>query len=149
MGLRRIIRHADLHVHEQQPVDGGFAYERLVLERELYLGLEWKRDGRGLSPRGRTTRQTASPGYTYTYDNAGEMTSETQTSTGDVPPGYDFRGRMVTAVEKTSGGTTLESVTYTYDALDNRIGTDENGTQTWTLYDRQCADHGLQPAPAR
>ncbi len=43
---------------------------------------------------------------------------------------------MVTAVEKTSGGTTLESVTYTYDALDNRIGMDENGTQTWTLYDR-------------
>jgi RHS repeat-associated protein len=41
----------------------------------------------------------------------------------------------VTAVEKTSGGTTLESVTYTYDALDNRIGMDENGAQTWTLYD--------------
>ena len=80
--------------------------------------------------------QTASPGYTYTYDNAGEMTSMTQTSTGDVwTYGYDFRGRMVTAVEKTSGGTTLESVTYTYDALDNRIGMDENGTQTWTLYD--------------
>ena len=80
--------------------------------------------------------QTASPGYTYTYDNAGEMTSETQTSTGDVwTYGYDFRGRMVTAVEKTSGGSTLESVTYTYDALDNRIGMDENGTQTWTLYD--------------
>ena len=43
---------------------------------------------------------------------------------------------MVTAVEKTSGGTALESVTYAYDALDNRIGMDENGTQTWTLYDR-------------
>ena len=85
---------------------------------------------------GTDNEQTASPGYTYTYDNAGEMTSETQTSTGDVwTYGYDFRGRMVTAVEKTSGGTTLESVTYTYDALDNRIGMDENGTQTWTLYD--------------
>ena len=55
-----------------------------------------------------------------------------------------FPGRMVTAVEKTSGGTTLESVTYTYDALDNRIGMDENGTQTWTLYDGGNADHGLQ-----
>jgi RHS repeat-associated protein len=85
---------------------------------------------------GTDNEQTASPGYTYTYDNAGEMTSETQTSTGDVwTYGYDFRGRMVTAVEKTSGGSTLESVTYTYDALDNRIGMDENGTQTWTLYD--------------
>ena len=85
---------------------------------------------------GTDNEQTASPGYTYTYDNAGEMTSETQTSTGDVwAYGYDFRGRMVTAVEKTSGGTTLESVTYTYDALGNRIGMDENSTQTWTLYD--------------
>ncbi len=85
---------------------------------------------------GTDNEQTASPGYTYTYDNAGEMTSETQTSTGDIwTYGYDLRGRMVTAVEKTSGGTTLESVTYTYDALDNRIGMDENGTQTWTLYD--------------
>ena len=42
---------------------------------------------------------------------------------------------MTWAVERTSGGTTLEQVTYTYDALDNRIGMDENGTQTWTLDD--------------
>ena len=26
-------------------------------------------------------------------------------------------------------------MTYTYDALDNRIGREENGTQTWSLYD--------------
>jgi hypothetical protein len=39
---------------------------------------------------------------------------------------------MTGAVEKTgsSGATTLEQVTYTYVALDNRIGMDENGTQT-------------------
>ena len=42
---------------------------------------------------------------------------------------------MTSAVEKTSGGTILSQATYTYDALDNRIGMDENGTQTWTLYD--------------
>jgi YD repeat-containing protein len=41
---------------------------------------------------GTDNEQTASPGYTYTYDNAGEMTSETQTSTGDVwTYGYDDR----------------------------------------------------------
>jgi hypothetical protein len=46
------------------------------------------------------------------------MTSETQTSTGDVwTYGYDLGGQMVTAVEKTSGGTTLESVTYTYRSI--------------------------------
>ena len=44
---------------------------------------------------------------------------------------------MTGAVEKTSGGTMLAQVTYTYDALDNRIGMDENGTQTWTLYRRR------------
>jgi RHS repeat-associated protein len=64
------------------------------------------------------------------------MSTMTQTSTGDVwTYTYDFRNRMTGAVEKTSGGTVLAQATYTYDALDNRIGTDENGTQTWTLYD--------------
>jgi RHS repeat-associated protein len=68
-------------------------------------------------------------------DANGNMITMTQTSTGNVwTYGYDFRNRLTSAVEKTSGGTTLESVTYTYDALDNRIGMDENGTQTWTLY---------------
>ena len=80
--------------------------------------------------------QTASPGYTYTYDADGNMITMAQTSTGDVwMYSYNFRGLMTGAVEKTSGGTILEQVTYTYDALDNRIGMDENGTQTWTLYD--------------
>ena len=79
---------------------------------------------------------TASPGYSYTYDGEGNMTGETQTSTGDVwTYGYDNRNRMVSAVEKSSGGTTLEQVTYTYDAQNNRIGEDVNGTQTWTVYD--------------
>jgi RHS repeat-associated protein len=64
------------------------------------------------------------------------MTTETQTSTGDVwTYSYDYRNRMTGAVEKTSTGTVLAQVTMTYDALDNRIGMDENGTQTWTLYD--------------
>ncbi len=80
--------------------------------------------------------QTASPGYTYTYDADGDMITETNTSTGDVwTYSYNFRNLMTGAVEKTSGGTVLAQVTYTYDALDNRIGMDENGTQTWTLYD--------------
>ncbi len=79
--------------------------------------------------------QTASPGYTYTYDADGNMITATQTSTGDVwTYGYDFAGQMTSAVEKNSSGTTLASVTYTYDALGNRIGMDENGTQTWTLF---------------
>ncbi len=80
--------------------------------------------------------QTTSPGWTYTYDADGNMITATQTSSGNVwTYTYDFRNRMTGAVEKNSSGTTLEQATYTYDALDNRIGTNENGTQAWTLYD--------------
>jgi len=43
------------------------------------------------------------------------MITSTQTSTGDVwTYSYDFRNRLIGAVEKTSGGSTLEQVTYTY-----------------------------------
>jgi hypothetical protein len=45
------------------------------------------------------------------------------------------RDRLVGAIEKTSGASVLAQVTYIYDALDRRISMDENGTQTWTLYD--------------
>jgi RHS repeat-associated protein len=80
--------------------------------------------------------QTASPGWTYTDDADGNTIAATQTSTGDVwTYTYDFRDRMTGAVEKTSTGTILAQATYTYDALDNRIGMNENGAQTWTLYD--------------
>ncbi|MGO9599149.1 MAG: RHS repeat domain-containing protein [Isosphaeraceae bacterium] len=81
-------------------------------------------------------KQTASPGYTYTYDADGNMITATQTSTGDVwTYTYDFRNRMTSAVETNASGTILAQVSYTYDALDNRIGRNENGVQTWTLYD--------------
>ena len=80
--------------------------------------------------------QTASPGYTYTYDADGNMLTATQTSTGDVwTYTYDFRNLMTSAVEKNSSGTILAQANFTYDALGNRIGINENGVQTWTLYD--------------
>ena len=43
---------------------------------------------------------------------------------------YDFRNRL-TNVEV--GGTVV--ATYVYDALNRRIGIDDNGNQTWTVYD--------------
>jgi YD repeat-containing protein len=77
-----------------------------------------------------------SPVATYTYDADGNMITSTNTSTHDVwTYTYNFLNLMTGAVEKTSTGTILAQVTYTYDARDNRIGMDENGTQTWTLYD--------------
>jgi len=75
--------------------------------------------------------QTASPGYTYTYDNAGNLIAETNTSTHVVTTyTYDYGNRLT---EVTQGGTI--AATYTYDALNNRIGIDDSGTQTWTVYD--------------
>ena len=64
------------------------------------------------------------------------MITAKNTSTDDTwTYSYNFRGQMTGAVEKNSADTVLAQVTYTYDALGNRIGMDENGTQTWTLYD--------------
>jgi RHS repeat-associated protein len=79
---------------------------------------------------------TASPGYTYTYDNAGNMTSETNTSTHVTTTfTYDYKNRLT---EVTTGGTVV--ATYTYNALDQRIGVDDSGTQTWTVYNGTSAD---------
>ena len=64
------------------------------------------------------------------------MITSTQTSTGNVwTYTYNFRGLMTSAVEKNSSGTIIVQASYTYDALGRRIGMDENGVQTWTLYD--------------
>ncbi len=48
---------------------------------------------------------------------------------------YDYRNRLT---EVTVGGTIV--ATYTYNALDQRIGIEDNGTQTWTVYDGTSAD---------
>ncbi len=73
--------------------------------------------------------QTASPGETYSYDRAGNLVSETNTSTHVTTSfTYDFRNRLT---EVTVGGTV--AATYTYDALNRRI--DDNGNQKWTVYD--------------
>ena len=94
-------------LHEQQPAHKRLAHQRVVQQRELLVGRQRQPDGTGYTT---TTgnEQTASPGYTYTYDADGNMITATQTSTGDVwTYSYDFRNRMTGAVEKTSGGTVL------------------------------------------
>jgi RHS repeat-associated protein len=78
---------------------------------------------------------TAAPNMTYAYDNEGNLTSETSTSTHVTTSfTYDYRNRMVTVMQ---GGSTI--ATYTYDALNRRIGFKVNGTQTWAVYDGNSA----------
>jgi RHS repeat-associated protein len=84
---------------------------------------------------GTNNELTASPNMTYTYDNEGNLTSETNTSTHVTTSfTYDYRNRLVSV---TQGGSTIAS--YTYDALNRRIGFNVNGTQTWTVYDGKAA----------
>ena len=89
---------------------------------------------------------SASPNATYAYDSAGHVTAKTDTATGKVTTfAYDYRDRMTGATRKTSGGVVDYQVTYTYDALNRRIGEqiDADGAgsgapvQTWTLFDGQ------------
>jgi RHS repeat-associated protein len=82
---------------------------------------------------GTNNEMTASPGTTYTYDNAGNMISSTNTSTHVTTSyTYDYRNRLT---QVTTSGSVV--ATHTYDALNRRIGFKDSGTQTWTVYDGQ------------
>ncbi len=69
--------------------------------------------------------------YTYTYDAAGnELTKTADVGGGYWTFGYDNANHIVSAVEKTSGGTTENTVTYEYDVFGNLTEEDINGTVT-------------------
>ena len=77
-----------------------------------------------------------SPGViTYTYDNAGNMISADSGGTFTTYT-YDYHNRLT---EVKQGGTLI--ATYTYNALDQRIGIqDSGGSTTWTIYNGTSAD---------
>jgi YD repeat-containing protein len=79
--------------------------------------------------------------YTYTYDAAGKELTKTADVGGDYWTfGYDNANHIISAVEKTSGGTTENAVTYEYDVFGNLTEEDVNGTVT------QYAVDGWNPA---
>ena len=89
---------------------------------------------------------SASPNATYAYDSAVHVTAKTDTATGKITTfAYDYRDRLTGATRKTSGSVVDYQVTYTYDALNRRIGEqiDADGAgsgtpvQTWTVFDGQ------------
>ena len=76
-----------------------------------------------------------SPGpVTYTYDSAGNMVSANSGGTITTYT-YDFRNRLT---EVKQGGTVV--ATYTYNALNQRIGIQESGSRTWTVYNGKSPD---------
>jgi len=80
---------------------------------------------------------TADGTNTYAYDAVGNMTSETNVSSGQVTQyTWDYRNRLTNVLVKTSAGVTVTNETFTYDVENRRIGDDLNGTQSWTAYDQ-------------
>ncbi len=67
-------------------------------------------------------RTTVAAGFTYTYDDQGNRTSRTETSTGKVTEySWDHRNRLVTVKDRnSSGGSVVKQVDYAYDAF-NRL----------------------------
>jgi hypothetical protein len=89
---------------------------------------------------GSGNEMTASPGYSYAYDGEGNMTGWTYTSTGATATfAYDYRNRMTGDTLRASGRAITGQETFTYDALNRRIGINSGGSQIWTVYDHQNA----------
>jgi RHS repeat-associated protein len=73
--------------------------------------------------------------YNYGYDDEGNQTSRTKISDGSQTVyKWDYRNRL-TEVDSVVSGVTTVLATYTYDALDRRIGVAESGASTWTVFD--------------
>jgi RHS repeat-associated protein len=71
---------------------------------------------------GANNQTTAGLGFTYTYDDEGNRTSKTETSTGKVEEyTWDHRNRLTKVVfRNSSGGAIVKQVDYEYDAY-NRL----------------------------
>jgi RHS repeat-associated protein len=74
--------------------------------------------------------------YNYAFDNEGNLTTRTKISdSSQTIYKWDYHNRLTEVDSKPFGGATVVLATYTYDALDRRIGRTEGGTTTATLYD--------------
>jgi RHS repeat-associated protein len=61
--------------------------------------------------------------YNYIYDNEGNRTNRTNIATGELTQYiWDYHNRLTSVISKNSSGTVTQSVAYTYDAYDSRIG---------------------------
>ncbi len=75
-----------------------------------------------------TNRLVAPAGFSYSYDNAGNQTSDNYTGQGART--YDAENRM----KQAQGIPNNQWQTYTYDADGRRIKRNVNGVETWQIY---------------
>lgn len=74
--------------------------------------------------------------YNYTYDAEGNLKTRTKIATGKVREfTWDYRNRLTGVTDKT-GGTVTQQVSYTYDALNQRIAKTVGTQTTHFVYDR-------------
>jgi RHS repeat-associated protein len=72
----------------------------------------------------------------YTYDEEGNRTRRTNSSTSEVTDyEWDYRNRLTKVTEKNSSGTTTQVVEYIYDVFDRRIGKEVDTTSPFTMTD--------------
>ena len=74
--------------------------------------------------------------WTYQYDAAGRVSARTHIASGNVWNfDYDFKGRLVQAVQTESSGTVLDTIQHTYTHHGRRLRTIENAVVTHFVYD--------------
>ena len=85
---------------------------------------------------GDDNRLTNDGTYTYEYDDEGNRTRRTKTSTGEVTEyEWDYRNRLVKVTEKNSQGTTTQVVEYTYDVFNRRIAKEVDTSSPFDMAD--------------
>jgi RHS repeat-associated protein len=85
-----------------------------------------------------TNNQLTTDGvYTYTYDEEGNMTTQTEIATGNERIFvWDHLNRLIGVVDEDSADTVLQEVAYTYDVMNRRIAKSVDGSTTRFVYDR-------------
>jgi len=88
---------------------------------------------------GTANQITSDATYRYTYDAEGNLSHRTRISDGATTDyQYDLRNRLVSVTDRNSSGAVTQTVNYTYDVFDRRIGKTVNGQTSYTVYDGQA-----------
>jgi RHS repeat-associated protein len=75
--------------------------------------------------------------YNYLYDGEGNRTKRTEISTGKVTEYvWDYRNRLASVLFKDAGGVVTKTISYTYDANNQRIGKNVDGAVERYVIDR-------------